>query len=74
MDSLCHVQQLQLKLVMSASVSESCAIDLTAVVYKLTGEEAETLLGIIDLLLYEAESLRKISKEVTANHFAYSLC
>jgi hypothetical protein len=73
MDALRHIQHLQLKLVMSASVNESCAIDLMAIVYKLTAAEAETLLGIVDLLLDEAESLRKISKDVTANHFAYSL-
>ncbi|UVL43265.1 hypothetical protein LOY55_14740 [Pseudomonas sp. B21-040] len=69
MDAVFHIQQLQLKFLKSASVNENCAIDLLAILHRLSAEETRNVLGIIDLLVNEAEVLRGLSKDVTANHF-----
>jgi hypothetical protein len=47
MDALLQSQQLQLKLIRSASVNENCAFDLMGIVQQLTLAEAENVLGII---------------------------
>lgn len=67
MDSVQRVQHLQLALIESASVCEICAIDLAGILYKLTDTEAEGVLGIIEQLLRETETLRGLSISVTAN-------
>jgi hypothetical protein len=69
MDSLHQVQQLQLKLITSASVNENCAIDLMEILFNLTPEHAQYVLDIIEVLLSEAEVLRGVSRDVTARHF-----
>lgn len=66
MDALLQSQQLQLKLIRSASVNENCAFDLMGIVHQLTLAEGKNVLGIIEVLLNEAESLRRISKDVAA--------
>lgn len=68
MQSMLQVQQLQLKLVESASVGENCAIDLMGILFKLTSAQATEVLGIIEVLLSEAESLKQLSREVSASH------
>ena len=74
MDSLYRIQQLQLKLIESASVNESCAIDLLDILCTEPVAEYENVLGIVALLLNEAELLRDISKDITAgNLFQLSL-
>lgn len=73
MDALQHVQQLQLKLIRSASVNENCAIDLVGIVYKLNAADAKSVFSVIELLLNEAELLRRLSRDVTASRF-FSMC
>jgi hypothetical protein len=68
MQSMLQVQQLQLKLVESASVSENCAIDLMGILFQLTSAQATEVLGIIEVLLSEAESLKQLSRAVSASH------
>ncbi|MFU2325520.1 hypothetical protein [Pseudomonas sp. NFX98] len=69
MDALHRIQQLQLKLLESASINESCAVDLLAIIPRLTATEARNVLGIIDLLKGESDVLKGLSKDVTSNHF-----
>lgn len=68
MQTMLQIQQLQLKLVESASVSENCAIDLMDILFKLKAEQAKDVLGIVEVLLSEAEALKQLSREVWASH------
>ncbi len=65
MKALLQAQKLQLRLIESASVNESCAFDLLSIIRKLTATEANSLINIIDLLRNESEFLRNLSKEMT---------
>jgi|GEM_PF-6883139 len=67
MQTMLQIQQLQLKLVESASVSENCAIDLMDILFKLKAEQAKDVLGIIEALLSEAEALKQLSRDVWAS-------
>lgn len=67
MNSLRHIQQMQLKLFMSASVNETCALDLMSIVYALSATDARTVLGIIELLINEAETLRTTARALTSH-------
>jgi hypothetical protein len=69
MDPLERIQELQLKLIESASVSESCARDLMDILCNLSTADARSVRGIVKQLRDEAFTLRGLSKEVTANHF-----
>jgi len=68
MQTMLQIQQLQLKLVESASVSENCAIDLMDILFKLKAEQAKDVLGIIEVLLSESEALKQLSRDVWASH------
>lgn len=50
MNSRHSIQSLQLRLIESASVSESCASDLLMILRKLSTAEATSVVGIISLL------------------------
>lgn len=64
MDALREIQTLQLRLIESASVNESCASDLLTLVRNLKAVEADSLINIVALLQGEADFLRRISKEI----------
>ncbi|MNY62673.1 hypothetical protein D3C86_1995360 [compost metagenome] len=49
-------------------MNESCAIDLLDILCTEPVAEYENVLGIVALLLNEAELLRDISKDITAGH------
>ncbi|PMQ08160.1 hypothetical protein PseAD21_25610 [Pseudomonas sp. AD21] len=74
MDPLHDIQILQLRLIESASVSESCATDLLGILRKLTITEAKNVVDIIGLLQNEAERLRELSKALTARGYAMLDC
>lgn len=74
MNSIHSIQSLQLRLIESASVSESCASDLLMILRKLSTAEATCVVGIIRLLHSEAGALRKISKDITQCYTASSAC
>ncbi|WP_330210897.1 hypothetical protein [Pseudomonas sp. AM4(2022)] len=74
MDPLHDIQILQLRLIESASVSESCATDLLGILRKLTITEAKDVVDIIGLLQNEAERLRELSKALTARGYAMLDC
>ncbi|KPM66849.1 MULTISPECIES: hypothetical protein [Pseudomonas] len=74
MNSIHSIQSLQLRLIESASVSESCASDLMMILRKLSTAEATSVVGIISLLHSEAGALRKIAKDITQRYTALSAC
>jgi hypothetical protein len=74
MDPLHDIQILQLRLIESASVSESCAADLLGILRKLTITEAKNVVDIVGLLQNEAERLRELSKALTARGYAMLDC
>ncbi|MFJ9991369.1 hypothetical protein ACIQSO_11550 [Pseudomonas putida] len=71
MDALQVIQQLQLRLVESAAINESCANDLMSILRRLTDAEASCIIEIIALLDGEAAFLRKLSKEINCCPDAY---
>ena len=64
MYSIKNIQNLQLRLVESASVNDSCAHDLFVILRKLNIAEATNVVGIINLLHSEAQALRVLSREM----------
>ncbi|WP_409317915.1 hypothetical protein [Pseudomonas sp. KCJK9016] len=70
MSSLRDIQNFQLRLIESVSVSESCAADLLSILRKLTVAEANNVIEIIGLLQSEAEILRKLSGKLTSQRYA----
>ncbi|MFW6749321.1 hypothetical protein ACKUG4_01385 [Pseudomonas glycinae] len=69
MTPLRDIQNFQLKLIESASISESCAADLSSILRKLTAAEASSVLEIIGLLQSEADKLQKLSRDLTAQRY-----
>lgn len=69
MKPLRDIQNLQLRLIESASVNESCAADLLSILRKLSAAEAKSVLEIISLLQHEADMLHKLSKDFTAQRY-----
>lgn len=69
MKPLRDIQNLQLRLIESASVNESCAADLLSILRKLSAAEAKSVLEIINLLQHEADTLHKLSKDFTAQRY-----
>lgn len=74
MNSIHCIQHLQLRLIESASVNESCATDLLLILRKLTSAEASSVIGIITLLHSEADALRSLSKEITLRYASVLTC
>ncbi|MGW7775276.1 hypothetical protein ACTWM0_20290 [Pseudomonas machongensis] len=68
MSSIHCIQHLQLRLIESASVNESCATDLLLILRKLTRAEANSVNGIISLLHSEADALRSLSIGITQRY------
>ena len=66
MNSVKTIQQLQLKLIETASINESCANDLLEILRKLSCAEAKCVIAIIGLLNQESEDLKILSKNLTA--------
>lgn len=64
MDDLLQFQTLQLRLIESASVNESCASDLMGLMHKLVATDANSIISIIGLLKNEAVFLRKVSQNL----------
>lgn len=70
MKSLRDIQNLQLRLVESASVNENCAADLLSILRKLTAAEANSVVEIIGLLQHEAAMLHELSRDLTVQRYA----
>ncbi len=70
MKSLRDIQNLQLRLVESASVNENCAADLLSILRKLTAAEASSVVEIIGLLQHEAAMLCELSRDLTVQRYA----
>ena len=70
MKPLRDIQNLQLRLVESASVNENCAADLLSILRKLTAAEANSVVEIIGLLQHEAAMLYELSKDLTIQRYA----
>ncbi|TYO70646.1 hypothetical protein DQ397_004229 [Pseudomonas sp. CK-NBRI-02] len=68
MKTLEQAQILQLKLIESAAVNESCAKDLMGILRKLSYAEANNIIDIINLLNIEADQLRVLSRQITTLH------
>lgn len=66
MQSIIDTQTIQLRLVESAAVSESCATDLLDILPKLSLSDAKSIVCIIENLRCEAWSLRALSKALTS--------
>lgn len=64
------IQNLQLRLVESASVNENCAADLLSILRKLTAAEANSVVEIIGLLQHEAAMLYELSRDLTSQRYA----
>lgn len=62
MRSMIDTQNIQLYLIKSATVSESCATDLLDILHKLNHAEASSIISIIEQLRHEARTLRALSK------------
>ncbi|KII33835.1 MULTISPECIES: hypothetical protein [Pseudomonas] len=69
MKPLRDLQNLQLRLVESASVNESCAADLLSILQKLTNKEANSVVEIIGLLQHEAAMLQQLSRDLTLQRY-----
>ncbi|WP_054892679.1 MULTISPECIES: hypothetical protein [unclassified Pseudomonas] len=67
MSSIHCIQHLQLRLIESASVNESCATDLLLILRKLTSAEANSV-NVISLLHSEADALRSLSIGITQRY------
>ncbi|MFT0869619.1 hypothetical protein [Pseudomonas sp. CAM1A] len=74
MDSIHSIQHLQLRLIESASVNESCATDLLLILRKLTSAEANSVIAIIMLLHSEADALRCLSRDITQRYASVLNC
>ncbi|QHC95857.1 MULTISPECIES: hypothetical protein [unclassified Pseudomonas] len=69
MKPLRDLQNLQLRLVESAAVNESCAADLLSILQKLTNKEANSVVEIIGLLQHEAAMLQQLSRDLTLQRY-----
>lgn len=69
MKPLRNLQNLQLRLVESASINESCAADLFSILRKLTNKEASSVVEIIGLLQHEAAMLQQLSRDLTLQRY-----
>lgn len=67
MSSIHCIQHLQLRLIESASVNESCATDLLLILRKVTSAEANSV-NVISLLHSEADALRSLSIGITQRY------
>lgn len=63
------VQDVQLRLLESAFVNESCASDLVSILHRLTNDESEFIIAAIRLLQDEADKLKNISREIFSSRY-----
>lgn len=68
MNVLYRMQTLQLKLIESALINQTCATDLLTVLDNIDGADAESVRDIIDSLQAEKEKLRVLSIDVARGY------
>lgn len=61
-----RIQDMQLKLIETAMINESCAEDLTTLLHRIDSEDADSLRAIISSLQLHKEHLRKIARDITS--------
>lgn len=66
MRKMYRMQDLQLRLIETAMVNESCAEDLIALLHRVDAGDADSLREIISSLQTHKENLRKIARDIVS--------